>query len=251
MHHKVRGIVIKEKAQGESSKLLTVLTELDGVITVKAKGARSISASNLKSVQLFACSNMLLYIKNGFYTLVDAELIDDFYTVREQIEHFALASYCCEVAGSVAIKDSGNSEVLQLLLNTLYVLTKGLAPVKLAKAVFEFRLACVLGFEPDTEYCGGCEKRAENRKMSYFDPENGVFFCSECELASDSEKSLYPVSQTLFDSFKYIQNAKSGRIFSFSVDRAALEEMETLSEIYLHIRLEKNYKSLDFLKTVL
>ena len=108
MHHKVKGIVIKESAHGENGKLLTVLTELDGILTVKAKGARSILASNLKSVQLFACSDMLLYQKNNSYTLVDAELVDDFYSIRDNIESFALAAYCCEVAGSVSVRGPDN-----------------------------------------------------------------------------------------------------------------------------------------------
>lgn len=251
MHHKVKGIVIKETAQGESSKLLTVLTETDGVISVKAKGARSISASNLKSVQLFACSNMLLYTKNGFYTLVDAELIEDFYAVREQIESFALASYCCEVAGSVAIRDSDNSAVLQLLLNTLYVISKSLISVKLAKAVFEFRLACILGFDPEMNYCEECEKPLDSVKERVFVPENGVFMCSECSSDAFSyEAKIYTVSQSLFDAFKYILTAKSGKIFSFSVNDKALGELVELSEIYLHLRLEKKYKTLDFLKSL-
>lgn len=252
MHHKVKGIVIKEKAQGESSKLLTVLTETDGLLSVKAKGARSISASNLKCVQLFACSDMLLYDKNGFYTLVDAELIEDFYAVRESIESLALASYCCEVAGSVAIRDSDNGTVLQLLLNTLYVLSKKLASVKLAKAVFEFRLACILGFEPEMNCCEVCEKELGEVKSKVFDPANGIFICSECAGEAFSYAAeLHAVSQTLFDAFRYIMTAKSGKLFSFSVDEKSLEELGALSETYLQIRLERKYKTLDFLKTLL
>jgi len=256
MHHKVKGIVIKESAQGESSKLLSVLTELDGVITVKAKGARSILASNLKSVQLFACSNMLLYQKNEYYTLVDAELVDDFYAVREQIESFALASYLCEVAGSVAIRDSDNSVILQLLLNSLYALSRKMVSVKLIKEVFEIRLAAILGFEPEVNNCSVCEKELNNVKNRVLDPENGVFLCTDCadELVESGElekNSVYPVSQSVFDAFKYILTAKSSKIFSFTVDDIALGELGILSEIYLHLRLDKKYKTLDFLKSLL
>ena len=58
MQHKVRGLVVRESPKGESGKLLTVLTERDGVITVNAKGVRKISAAYLKSAQLFALSDM-------------------------------------------------------------------------------------------------------------------------------------------------------------------------------------------------
>lgn len=256
MHHKVKGIVIRENAQGESSKLLTVMTELDGVITVKAKGARSILASNLKSVQLFACSNMLLYQKNGFFTLVDAELVDDFYTVREKIESFALASYLCDVSGSVAIKDSENSVILQLLLNSLYALSREMVPISFIKTVFEIRLACLLGFEPELNNCSICEKELISVKARVLDPENGIFLCKACadqliEAGEIDSKSVYPVSQTIYDAFKYILTAKSSRIFSFSIDETALGELGKLSELYLHLRLDKKYKTLDFLKSLL
>ncbi|HBR30731.1 MAG TPA: DNA repair protein RecO, partial [Clostridiales bacterium] len=215
MHHKVKGIVIKESSQGENSKLLTVLTELDGVITVKAKGARSILASNLKSVQIFACSNMLLYCKNGYYTLVDAELIDDFYAVRESIESFALASYLCEVSGSVAIKDSENSVVLQLLLNSLYALSRNFASVRFIKAVFEFRLACLIAFEPDINTCAKCETELDLSAQNVLDVQNGIFLCSACSGVTESSVTEYgtgiSVSRTVIDALRYIINAKSSR----------------------------------------
>lgn len=251
MHHKAKGIVIKERAKGETSKLLTVLTEFDGVITVNAKGARSILASNLKSVQLFAFSNMLLYVKNGFYTLVDASLIEDFYSVRENIDSFALASYFCEVAGSVAIRDSDNSTVLQLLLNTLYALSKNLVSFKQIKAVFEIRLACILGFEPEMDYCEVCEKPLSKTKNKVLDPSNGVFLCAECSgKANEYTSKMYPVSQSVYDAFKYIIDANNNKIFSFSVDEKAFDQLGELSEIYLHLRLERKYKTLYFLKSL-
>ncbi|HAN21696.1 MAG TPA: DNA repair protein RecO [Clostridiales bacterium] len=256
MHHKIKGIIIRENAQGESSKLLTVLTELDGVILVKAKGARNISATNLKNVQLFACSNMLLYLKNESYTLVDAELIEDFYAVRENIESLALASYLCEVAGSVSVRGSDNSAVLQLLLNSLYALSRGMATLKHIKAVFEVRLASILGFEPEINNCDACEKTLDSVKNRVLDPENGVFMCEECsdELIESGEvdkKGIFSVSQSIFDAFKYIFGAKSNKIFSFSLGEKDLDELNTLSEIYLHLRLDRKYKTLDFLKTLM
>ncbi len=247
MHHKVKGIVIRESAYDENGKLLTVLTEVDGVLSVKAKGARSILASNLKSVQLFACSDMLLYQKNNSCTLVDAELIDDFYTLRDNIDSFALASYCCEVAGSVAVRGNDNSPNLQLLLNTLYAVSRNMVSAKFAKAVFEFRLACILGFEPELTECTGCGSPLEAVKVRFLNAEDGILLCGDC---NDAREAI-PVSPTVYDALRYIANAKSSKIFSFSVDDRALDELSKLTEKYLHLRLDRKYKTLDFLKTIL
>ena len=87
MRHKIKGIVIREVPKGETSKLLTVVTSSLGVITVNAKGVRKLSSPYLKSAQLFAFSDMLIYDKNGFYTLSEASLIADFYPIREDIKN--------------------------------------------------------------------------------------------------------------------------------------------------------------------
>ena len=90
MRHKIKGIVLREQPKGESSKLLTILASDLGIITVNAKGVRKISSPYLKSAQQFAFSDMLLYEKNGFYTLTEAALIADFYTIREDIKNYSL-----------------------------------------------------------------------------------------------------------------------------------------------------------------
>ena len=44
MRHKLKGLVIREQAKGETSKLLTFLTDAMGVLTVNAKGVRKLSS---------------------------------------------------------------------------------------------------------------------------------------------------------------------------------------------------------------
>ena len=48
------GIVIRERVQGESGKLVTLLTNDLGVITVSAKGALKLTASFRRCTQLYA-----------------------------------------------------------------------------------------------------------------------------------------------------------------------------------------------------
>ena len=101
-----------------------MITEYNGVITVNAKNARKISAGYLKSTQVFAYSNMLLYNKNGYYTLLEAELNNDFYSLREDIETFAFATYACETVAAVTTEGEDGKTLLSFLLNTLFICGK-------------------------------------------------------------------------------------------------------------------------------
>ena len=93
MNRTFDGVVIREQQSGENGKTLSVLTENDGVVSVSASGARKITASYLKSAQLFAYSHMTVYDKNGHLTLTEAELIEGFYYIRKDLLSLAFASY--------------------------------------------------------------------------------------------------------------------------------------------------------------
>ena len=66
-----KGLVIRETAVGEKDKLLTVLTHDLGIITVSAKGIRSVKNPNIASAQLFCYSNFVLYKKGDYFWLME------------------------------------------------------------------------------------------------------------------------------------------------------------------------------------
>ena len=92
MQVQTTGIVIRVKPYGERDKLITVLTADRGVITVSAKGALKLTASFSRCTQLYAYSNLTLYEKNGFYTLLEGGLIASFFSLSENLDCFALAA---------------------------------------------------------------------------------------------------------------------------------------------------------------
>ena len=141
MDRKFKGIVIKEKPSGEKGKLLYILTESEGVVQVTATGARSISASYLKSVQLFAYSELSVYEKNGRMTLTEATLLESIYGIRSDLSSFAVSSYMAELC--FLVSTAQNDGVLSLFLNCLYALSKSLAESRMVKAVFEYRLCLI------------------------------------------------------------------------------------------------------------
>ena len=248
MQHKVKGIVVRESAKGENDKLLTILTGEEGVITVRAPGVRKLSASNLRSAQLFAYSDLLLYVKNGFYTLQESILREDFYALREDVTDFALGCYLCELASAVSVGGEEGNEILRLLLNALYAAEKKIAPPKLIKTAFEFRLAALIGYEPELSECPLCGKPAEQMQNRMFELTDGYLFCASCDSPEEGFTRRAPVSPACFAAMTHLLVSPVNKIFLFRLEESALAELSVLTEEYLLLRVERKMKTLDFLK---
>lgn len=244
MRHKIKGIVIREVPKGETSKLLTVLTATLGVVTVNAKGVRKISSPYLKSAQLFAFSDMLLYEKNGYYTLTEAALITDFYTLSGDIKKYALACYLCEAGSAFAVAGEDSANILRLLLNSLYALEKNIAPISIIKSAFEFRLCGECGLCPDVTYCCECGKTIDGEPL-FFDINDGVSFCKQCAASSEDLKML-PLS--VVKAIKHILESELSRFISFRIGEAEQLLLSQCAEKYLLIHAERGFKTLSFFK---
>lgn len=244
MRHKVKAIVLRERPKGETSKLLTVLTAEMGVLTVNAKGVKKLSSPYLKSAQLFAFSDMLLHEKNGFYTLSEALLITDFYSLSKNINDYSLACYLCDAAASFAMPNEDSKDILRLLLNSLYALEKGLSPRQLVKAAFELRLCSECGFYPDAEHCADCGEALENCDF-YFHTAEGVSLCKGC---SGKTPENIAVNQNIAKAIKHITESDMSKFLSFRIGDADMKTLSALSERFFLHHSERGFKTLSFYK---
>ena len=248
MQHKIKGIVVREIATGESDKLLTVLTETMGTLTVRAPGVRKLSASNLRSAQLFAFSDLLLYEKEGRFTLQESVLREDFYAIREDVTAFALGCYLCELASSVSVGGDEGTEILRLLLNALYAAEKHIADPRIIKAAFEFRLAALIGYEPDFTECPICGTPCDEMKRRMFELTDGYLFCAGCDNPAEGFSRRAPLSESAYHALKHILSVPVNKVFLFRLDEPTMQETARLTEEYLLLRVEKQLKTLDFYK---
>ena len=57
---RVRGLVVREIQTGEYDKILTVITEEMGRISISGKGVRSLKSKHMPATQLFCYSSFVL-----------------------------------------------------------------------------------------------------------------------------------------------------------------------------------------------
>ena len=151
-----RGLVLREVRYKESDKILTVLTQHEGKVTVRARGALRKGSRITAATQLLTYSDMTIFENRGRRTLNEASTVEEFLGLRADLGAFALGSYFAELLETVSAEEYPDPPVLQLGLNSLYALSRALCPPEQIKAVFELRLACLAGFLPDLRGCLAC-----------------------------------------------------------------------------------------------
>ncbi len=246
-------LVIRQTDYGENDKLLTLLTAEKGKMTVCIKGGKSLKNKNL------ACSGLLCYSEftvkggKGFYTLSEASLIEQFFGLRGNLTRYAAAQYVAEVVGEVCVENNDESEMLQLALNTLYMLSETDRDVDFVKAVFELRCAMLSGFCPDLSSCGICGK--SDGEPMYLDVMNGGLRCGDCfgsnaDIASREDLStatvILPLTPAILGALRYVTAAPPKRIFSFTVPENELGDFCRVCEKYLLNQMERSFQTLVF-----
>ena len=244
MHKTVRGLVLREVKFKEADKLLTVLTQEEGKLTVRARDVLRKGSRYGAAAQLFSFSELTLFCNKGRWSLNEGVTVEQFLGLRDDLGPFALASYFAELLEAVSDEDSPNPGVLNLGLNALYALSRGLYAPAHVKAVFELRLLSLAGFLPMLDACGVCGRpQPENPRFSAPD---GVLCCAACA----GGPGTAPLCAASLVAMRHVSHAEEKKIFSFTLDETAQKRFYTVCEAYVHAQLERGFKSLDYWKKV-
>ena len=212
MTFKTDGIVIKEGATGEQDRIVTVLTRDRGVIKAFANGARNPKNKNVSSTGLLCYSDFLINkTQKGIYIIREATAREVFFSLRGDIVRLSLAQYFAELTYELAPREEDSSEYLSLLLNSVYLLTKGEKNLRLIKAVLEMRMLSIAGYMPSVVACGNCG--CFESEVMFFSEFTGELFCAGCKPLEITRKLPLGVVTAI----RHICFSDSNKIFSFSL----------------------------------
>jgi DNA repair protein RecO (recombination protein O) len=245
MYLTTKGLVLRQTQYQDADLILTVLTCDQGLLTLRAHGVRGKSSRLKAPCQLLAYSEFTIFQDRGFSAVREAETIEMFPELRNDLELLSLGSYFAQAAEVLSQEDLPNPGILSLTLNALYALCKLKKPQALVKAAFELRLACLAGYEPDLTGCAVCGKEEPNR----FSVTGGVLLCSGCP---DEEKNglRLPIGRDSLAAMRYIVACPKEKLFSFAILGQAEKELADAAETYFVTQLERGFYTLDFYKSL-
>ena len=238
------GLILKEQNIGEKDKLVTVLTRHNGLVRAFVRGAKSVKNRKNSSTGMFCFSKLSLYKTKDTYIIDEAEPIEIFFELRNDLEKLALAQYFSELVLTLVQEDEPAEEYLRLVLNSLHFLAKGKMPNEQVKAITELRIMCIAGFMPNLIACNRCgEYETENM---YFDVEDGLLYCENC-VPSDM---IFQLDIGLIKALRHIAFSDFEKIYSFKMEDYALPDLSYVTEKYLLSKLQRNFKTLEFYKEI-
>ena len=257
------GLVTRIHDVGASDKLINIITPDRGRIGVMVKGGRSPSSRLTPISQLFTYGNFEIYEKNSMYWLKGGSVTNSFYGLSADISRVALATYLCDLANELSDEDEECSELLRLLLNSLYLINKGEKSQDIIKAAFEMRVMALSGYLPELFGCAYCH--SDSAEFLYLDVMGGKLVCTECQakrgqrvprisrdFEDEAEASvLCGMSPSTLTALRYIVSAPEKKLFSFELkDADDMHDLSRACEAYIVNHLGRNFDSLDFYKVV-
>lgn len=240
----VEGLVIKEMNVGESDRLVTLFTRENGIIKAFASGAKNMKSKKAAATSLLTYSSFTILNKKGTFRIYEATPQTSFFTIGSDIEMLSLSQYFCELALEFAESGVPNKELLRLILNSLYFLTKEKRYPPLIKAITELRTAVIAGYMPSLVACKNCGKFEDN--LMYFSLSDGSLSCSEC----GENKNSAEINKTLLSALRHIVFSEFKNLYSFEIPAESADELSKITEKYITVQTDYNFSALQFYNSI-
>ncbi|MEO0050566.1 MAG: DNA repair protein RecO [candidate division WOR-3 bacterium] len=191
---KTEAVCLRQRRWRESSKVVTLLTQEIGIITGIAKGARRPQSPLGPSLNLFAHSQLVLYLARtgDMCTLTDAELISTHSGIALDPNRLVAASQIAEFLLNTLPPHHPEMRIFKLLVTYLSAIenasTPSLQPLLLS---FLLKALTFLGYKPELNHCLRC--RSPISETANFNIARGGVVCATC-LPKETTSRTYPLT---------------------------------------------------------
>ena len=155
---------------------------------------------------------------------------------EDYLDKIKYAVHITKIIQDVTNENENSYKILQLYLNTLYMISETETDLEFILSVFKIKLLCILGFMPEVSKCVNCGETENLTEFSIKD--DGV----KCEPCGKQDKSSIKITPSTLIALKFIISAPSKKVFNFKLKDDSLRELKLISKVYLDEKLEKEYK---------
>ena len=164
------GLIIKQINYKESSKILYVYTP-EGLISLLVHGAKKLSSPLLHTTDNL---NLIkgFYSGKGLKTLTDAEIINDYEPIKNDLNKVTYVFHLLELIFAFAESEYDHHKLYQFVIRLFDKITESTTYIRYIY-MFEIKFLYMLGVAPNFKDCVSCNAK-ENLKFSI---KNGGYCC--------------------------------------------------------------------------
>ena len=217
----VEGIVISTTDYKESSKIINIFTKDKGIIGCISKGCKSLKSKlRLLSEKLAYGVFQISYRENGLSVLIDGDIKNYFFNIKNDIIKISYLTYICELSSSV-YKESESEEIYPLMETAIMKIEDGF-DAKIITNILELQYLEYLGINLNLDSCVKCG----STKVVTLSLSKGGYVCANHRT---NEPLLSEKVMKLLRLYYYVDISK---INELNIEKSVSDEIANIIDIY-------------------
>jgi len=229
------GIVLRTYKLGEADRIVVFLTKGHGKVRAVAKGVRKTKSKFGSRLEPMSHCALQFYEGRELDLVTQAETIDHFRIIRENLEQISRGVSMLEVADQLAQEGEVNSELYRMLLGALRTLESNPSP--LVTPAFFWKVLALEGFRPEVDSCVLCEATDD---LVAFDFESGGVLCRRCRRGM-------AISPEAIQLLQLVLGGRLAEALAADNSQAVVVEVDQLAVRTVEHHLERRLRSLSVL----
>jgi DNA repair protein RecO (recombination protein O) len=191
---------------------------------------------------LFSHGQFLVAVGRELDIVTQAETLEPFLPVREDLLRTTYAYYVAELADAFAAERDENRPLFDLLKDAFGWLCTADDLALLAR-YYELHLLGLVGYQPQLFVCGGCAKQLEP-EVNYLSAADGSVFCQKC---GHDRVGTTELSVNALKVLRFLQTREWETCRLLRLSAGSHAEVERAMNGYITYYLERRLKSVDFI----
>ncbi|TET84317.1 MAG: DNA repair protein RecO [Anaerolineales bacterium] len=243
--YRTEAVVLRRQDLGEADRLLVAYSLDRGKLRLIAKGVRRPRSRKAGHLEPFTRVQLLLARGRELDIITQAEAIEMYPGVREDLIHLGQAAYVVELLDRFTVEREANRALYRLLVHTLERLVAG---VELTAVIryYELRLLDQIGYRPELYRCLGCGAEVRPQDQFFSLAEGGVL-CPDC---GPGRKDAQRISLAALKVLRHYQRSTFDVATSARIRPQVFAEIEQVMEDYMCYLLERKLNTPAFLRRV-
>jgi len=243
---RLEAVVLRHADWGEADRLLTLYTRERGKVRAIAKGARKVKSRKAGHLEPFTRVTLQLARGRDLLIVTDADTIDAYQPLREDLIKTGYASYLVELLDRFTYEEeSENYNIFRLLTESLSRVANEPDPW-LAIRYYEVHLLDHLGFRPQLFECANCREEIEAVDQ-FFSAAQGGVLCPRCGAGLPG---VWNVSVEALKYLRHFQRSSYAETQRARPSPQVRDEVEALMQHYVTYLLERGLNTPKFLRQV-
>lgn len=234
--YRTPAVILKRMDLGEADRIVTLFSRDEGKIRAVAKGVRRPTSRSAGHLEPFTLSDVLLAVGRELDVISQADTLESFRTVREDLELATHGYYLAEAVDLLTEDRQENRAVFDVLLESLHALAAA-TDARLVLVVFHLNLLDALGYRPELRECVAC-RAAIQPERNRFSPQLGGVICATC---GPAEPTARDIGTSALKLLRFVQATRG--LHAVNVPPPVCREAEALLRDYAEHIVERRLRT--------